>query len=202
MENKTAKKSTMSTTRRVTGLAMMTAIVVVLQLMGSMIRFGPFSISLVLVPIVVGAALYGVWAGGWLGFVFGVVVLLSGDASAFLAVNVPATIALCIVKGILCGICAGLVHKLLDDKSKSEDDLFAAAAAAFVCPIVNTGVFLIFCRLFFMDTISAWGAAAGFKNTAAYMILGLAGFNFIIELITDSVLTPVIVRLIRIAEKK
>ena len=202
MEKNSAKKSTMSTTRQMTGMAMMTAIVIVLQLLGSLIRFGPFSISLVLVPIVVGAALYGVWAGGWLGFVFGVVVLISGDAAAFLAVNIPATIALCIVKGTLCGLCAGIVHKLMDNKDTVKDDLFAAAAAAFVCPVVNTGVFLLFCSMFFLDTISAWGVAAGFKNTVAYMFLGLAGANFLVELITDSVLTPMIVRLIHVAEKK
>ena len=60
-------------TRTLTGVALLTAIVVVLQLLGSFIRFGTFSISLVLVPIVVGAALYGAWAGCWLGFVFGLV---------------------------------------------------------------------------------------------------------------------------------
>ena len=50
-------------TRTLTGVAIFTAIVVVLQFLGSFIRFGPFSISLVLVPIVVGAALYGHGAG-------------------------------------------------------------------------------------------------------------------------------------------
>ena len=66
-------------TQKIVGLGLFTAIVIVLQLMGSFIRFGTFSISLVLVPVVIGAALYGAGAGAWLGFVFGVVVLLSGD---------------------------------------------------------------------------------------------------------------------------
>ena len=70
-------------TQKIVGLGLFTAIVIVLQLMGSFIRFGTFSISLVLVPVVIGAALYGAGAGAWLGFVFGVVVLLSGDAAAF-----------------------------------------------------------------------------------------------------------------------
>ena len=79
-------------TRTLTGVALFTAIVVVLQLVGAFIRFGPFSISLVLVPIVVGAALYGPAAGAWLGLVFGLVVLISGDAAAFLAVNPLGTV--------------------------------------------------------------------------------------------------------------
>lgn len=63
--------------------AMLTALVIVLQLLGSFIRFGMFSISLVLIPIVVGAAMCGPAISAWLGLVFGIAVLLSGDAAAF-----------------------------------------------------------------------------------------------------------------------
>ena len=86
------KKNRMET-RTMTGVALLTAIVVVLQLLGSFIRFGMFSISLVLVPIVIGAALYGAGAGAWLGFMFGVAVLISGDAAAFLTLSVFGTVA-------------------------------------------------------------------------------------------------------------
>ena len=58
-------------TQKIVGLGLFTASVIVLQLMGSFIRFGTFSISLVLVPVVIGAALYGAGAGEWLGFGFG-----------------------------------------------------------------------------------------------------------------------------------
>ena len=72
--------------------AVLTALVVVLQFLGAFIRFGPFQISLVLAPIVIGAAVGGAGLGGWLGFVFGMVVLLNGDAAAFLAVNAVGTV--------------------------------------------------------------------------------------------------------------
>ena len=62
-------------TKKIATLGILTAVVIVLQLMGSFIRFGQFSISLVLIPIVVGTALYGPLAGAWLGFVFSLVVL-------------------------------------------------------------------------------------------------------------------------------
>ena len=39
-------------TQKIVGLGLFTAIVIVLQLMGSFIRFGTFSISLVLVPYI------------------------------------------------------------------------------------------------------------------------------------------------------
>ena len=184
-------------TRTLTGMAIFTAIVVILQFLGAFVRFGPFSISLVLIPIVVGAALYGVWAGAWLGFVFGVVVLLSGDAGAFLAVNVLGTILTVLLKGTLCGLCAGLVYKAL-----SKWQLPAVVAAAVTAPVVNTGVFLLGCLLFFMPTITAWGQAAGFENVGRYMILGLAGGNFLFELLFNIVLSPVVVRLIKIGKKE
>ena len=184
-------------TRTLTGVAIFTAIVVILQFLGAFVRFGPFSISLVLIPIVVGAALYGVWAGAWLGFVFGVVVLLSGDAGTFLAVNVLGTILTVLLKGTLCGLCAGLVYKAL-----SKWQLPAVVAAAVTAPVVNTGVFLLGCLLFFMPTITAWGQAAGFENVGRYMILGLAGGNFLFELLFNIVLSPVVVRLIKIGKKE
>lgn len=179
------------------GVALFTAIVVVLQALGGGIKAGMFSISLVLVPIVVGAAVYGRFAGAWLGFVFGVAVLMSGDAAAFIAVDPMGTVLVVLAKGMLCGLAAGVVYKLLEKVNTWP----AVIAAALICPVVNTGVFLIGCRLFFYDTVAAWGAGLGFESTAAYMFFGLAGFNFLIEVGVNLVLAPVITRLIRIGKK-
>ena len=184
--------------RKLVGLALFTAIVVVLQLISSMIRFGPFSITLALVPIVVGAAMYGIAGGAWLGFVFGLVVLLSGDAAPFLAVNVAGTIITVLAKGALAGAAAGLFYRLLKGTNKT----LAVAVGAFSAPIMNTGVFLLGCLCFFMPTIRQWGSAAGFDNVGAYMIIGLVGVNFLVELGTILVLSPVIHRLIRIGLKE
>ena len=185
-------------TKNMVGIALFTAIVVVLQLLAVGLRaLGLFSISLVLVPIVVGAAVYGWKAGAWLGFAFGGAVLLSGDAAAFLAVDVAGTVIVVLAKGTLCGLMAGLVYKLLESRGR----MLAVICAAVLCPVVNTGVFLLGCRLFFFDTITEWGIAAGFPNVGAYMVFGLTGINFLIELGVNLVLSPVITRLIRIGKK-
>ena len=191
MQNNTGK------TRKLTGIAIFTAIVIVLQLLGSFIRFGPFSISLVLIPIVVGAAMYGTAAGAWLGFIFGLVVLLSGDAAAFLGVNALGTIITVIAKGTLAGLCAGLVFRAL----VKTNTYVAVIVSAVVCPVVNTGVFLLGCLLFFMETINGWAAAAGFASAGTYMIVGLVGLNFVFELLVNVILSPVIVRIISIGKK-
>ncbi len=176
--------------------AVFTALVIVLQFLGTFIRFGMFSISLVLLPIIIGAATCGYKIGAWLGFVFGVVVLLSGDATAFLTVNFWGTIATVLVKGTLCGLIAGLVYSAL----AKYNQYLAVMAAAIICPIVNTGIFLLGCEIFFLETIKEWGAAAGFNNVAAYMFLGLAGGNFLFELGTNLVLSPAVVRVLKLTK--
>ena len=186
------RKNVKSSTRNLVMYAILTAVVVLLQFMGSFIRLGPFSVSLVLVPIVIGAAILGAKAGAWLGFVFGLVVLLSGDAAAFLAVNVPGTIITVLVKGTLAGCVTGLVYKAL-----SKFGVFPAViASAIICPVINTGIFLIGCFLFFMETITEW--AGGSDMVASYIIFGLVGGNFLFEVAANALLSPAIVRLLNI----
>ena len=186
----------MSTQTMVLG-AVLTALVVILQLMGGFIRLGMFQISLVLLPIVIGAATCGIGVGAWLGFVFGMVVLLNGDAAPFLAVSVPGTIITVLAKGIACGLTAGIVYKALEKFNRYA----AVIAAAIVCPIVNTGVFLLGCLVFFMNTIREWGVAEGYTNVVGYMFLGLVGGNFLVELASNIILSPAIVKLINIRKK-
>ncbi len=183
-------------TRKLTGLAILTALVVILQFLP--IKGPFFLITLTLVPIVIGSALYGALAGAWLGFIFGVTVLLSGDAAAFLTINIPGTIATVLVKGTLAGLAAGLVYKLASKVNR----YFGVICSALVAPVVNTGIFLLGCRLFFMDTVNGWAAASGYENVGAYMILSLVGINFLIELGVDLVCSPVILRLINIRKKE
>jgi uncharacterized membrane protein len=187
-----------SNTRKIAGIGLFTAIVVVLQLLGSFIHFGVFSISLVLAPIVIGAAIYGIGAGAWLGLVFGVTVLISGDAAAFLTINPAGTFVTVLLKGICAGAVAGAVFKLVQGKSR----LGATILAGIASPVVNTGIFLIGCRLFFYTTIQEWGVAAGFENVTAYMFLGLAGVNFLVELAINLVLSSAIVKIIDIGSKQ
>ena len=183
-------------TRALVGTGILTAIVAVLQALSVGIKFGPFSVTFVLIPIVVGAALYGYKSGAWLGFVFGAVVLFT-DAAAFMAINVPGTIITCLFKGILAGLGAGLVYKLLEGKNRTA----AVIAAAVVCPIINTGVFLLGCSVFFMDTISQWAEGAGFASAGAYLIFGMVGLNFVVESVTKILLSSVIVKILNVGKK-
>ena len=181
-------------TSKVVGLGLFTAIVVVLQLLGSFIKFGPFSITLVLAPIVIGAALYGIGAGAYLGLVFGVTVLISGDAAAFLTINPIGTVIIVLLKGMLAGLAAGLIYSLISKASS----LAGVIVAGVVCPIVNTGIFLAGCYIFFQEWLVAVFGTTGFVTVVA----GLVGVNFLVELGINMVLSTAIVKIIDLGKKQ
>lgn len=181
-------------TSKVVGLGLFTAIVVVLQFLGSFIKFGPFSITLVLAPIVIGAALYGIGAGAYLGLVFGATVLISGDAAAFLTINPIGTVIIVLLKGMLAGLAAGLVYSLISKASS----LAGVIVAGVVCPIVNTGIFLAGCYIFFQEWLVAVFGTTGFVTVVA----GLVGVNFLVELGINMVLSTAIVKIIDLGKKQ
>ena len=181
-------------TQKIVGIGLFTAIVVALQLLAASIKFGPFSITLVLAPIVIGAALYGVGAGAWLGAAFGVSVLISGDAAAFMTINPAGTVITVLLKGILAGLAAGLIYKALEKTNKTV----AVVLAGIACPIVNTGIFLAGCYLFFQEWLVSVFGTTGF----ATVVTGLVSVNFAVELGINMVLASVIVRIIDIGKKQ
>ena len=132
---------------------------------------------------------------------FGAVVLASGDAAAFLVVNAPGTIITVLLKGVACGFFAGLVYELIARATKKT--YIAGVAAALVCPIANTGVFLLGCLVFFMETIAVWAEGLGFgANVGRYMIFGLVGGNFLFEMAVNIILATAIVHIIKVVSKK
>ena len=194
------RKRTSIQTERLVLAAVLTAVVVILQVMAILTRavLPVFSINLVLVPIVIGAAIGGIGVGAWLGFVSGLVVLISGDAAAFLSISIFGTIFTVLLKGVACGAAAAGVYKLLEKKNK----YLAVLCTAIACPVANTGVFILGCFTFFMDTIRSWGVGLGYANAFGYIILGMIGINFIIELVLNVILSPTVLKLLEIKEKK
>lgn len=185
------------------GVALLIAVMIVLQFIGTIlpIKIGPVSISLVLIPIVIGAAVYGPGAGAVLGTAFGIIANIfcingmdGGGQMVF-----QASPALCILvvmaKGILCGFAAGWVYRLISKKN----GYVAMLCAAIVCPVVNTGVFLLGMRLFFMDVLKVW---ANGSNVAGYVLTGLILVNFLPELALNVLVSPASQRIIQIVRKK
>jgi uncharacterized membrane protein len=178
-------------------LAVLTAIVAVLAYFGGFIKIGGLaSISLTLIPVVLGAALCGPLAGAWLGGVSGAIFFATADSAFWLGLSIPGTIITVMVKGILAGLCAGLVYKLLEKVNR----YLAVIVSAIVCPVVNTGIFLVGCLVFFMDAVKGMAVAGG-MSIGAYLIIFFVGLNFVFELITNIIISPAILRILNIRKK-
>lgn len=185
-------------TEKLVLISLFTALVAILAYFGGFIKIGGLaSISLTLIPVVLGAALCGPWSGAWLGGVSGVVFFMTADAAFWMGLSIPGTIITVMVKGIAAGLAAGLVYKLLEKSNR----YLAVIAAAIVCPVVNTGIFLIGCLIFFIDAVKDMAAGEG-MSIGAYLILFFVGLNFIFELLTNIILSPAIVKLINIRKDK
>ena len=184
-------------TRRLVTAAMMTTLVIVFQLLATYTAFfGPFSTAIGLIPIAIGACICGPLVGAWLGLVFGIVVLATGGAALFFAFSIPGTIITVLLKGAGCGFIAGLAFKIFAPKIK----FFAAIIASLLCPIVNTGIFLLGSAVFFMPHAQAIGDMVGVDGAGFGVFIALAFANFIIELLMCGLLSPVFVRIIKIVK--
>lgn len=179
-------------------LSLLTALVALLSYMGGFIRIGGLaSISLTLIPVVLGAALYGPYAGAWLGAVSGVVFFMTADAVFWFGLSIGGTVITVLIKGACAGLAAGYVYKLLEGKNK----YLAIMAAAVAAPVVNTGIFIIGCLIFFIGAVRDMAAGAG-MGVGGFLIVGFVGLNFVFELIVNIALAPALSRLIDIAKKK
>lgn len=171
--------------KKMVAVALLIAMVVVLQFVGSMIpSVGGFNFSLVLIPIVIGAAIFGPNTGALLGAVFAAITIINcingkdvGGAMAFQA-NPALCIAVVTAKSVLAGYLAGWVYRLL----KNKNAYVAMLCCAIVCPVVNTGVFVSCMLTFFRDVLAQW---AGGGEIIAYVLTGLVLANFVPELIIN-----------------
>ncbi len=188
-------------------LAVLTAVVLVLQAAGIVIKI-PFlgtSVALVLIPVALGAMILGPAAGAWLGLVFGVQVYIMGGVmggdtfTAFLFTNNPIiTAGICLVKSTLAGYLAGVIYRVLAKKN----ELLAIFVAAAITPVVNTGVFVLGC-LIILDTLTEFAASVGYTHSALHFIfIGCAGLNFVFEFAVNLIFAPALQRIIHIVKKQ
>ena len=194
------EKNSHNKVRRLVSLALLTALVVILQMLGSFITIGSTPISLTLVPIVIGAIILGPGAGAFLGAVFGVVVLSAGFSgkdwftSMLLNISMFWTVMVCLVKGALCGAVAGWIAKAL-----KEHETVGCMLAAISAPIVNTGVFALFMLTALRPGLEEFAVrvGSGGGNMVQVLFLVLIGINFVIEFAVNAALSAAIARITR-----
>ena len=190
-------------TSKLTGLAIFTAIIVVLQVLATFIKFGPVSITLALAPIIIGAAVYGAGAGAYLGFALAAVILAAGllgwdggFVMYLMSISPIGVILTIFLKSTAAGYLSGVTYRAVAKKSSKA----ASVVSGIVCPVVNTGLFILCMFLFFFDALTGMAAGAG-KSLIAYIIFGLCGINFVIELVVNLALSSVITHVVCIRSR-
>ncbi len=185
--------------QKLVGTAVLAAIVIVLQVFASGIRIGPFTPTLSLIPIIIGAILFGPVTGAILGAVFGIIVVIAvvSGAEPFSLLmfnqNPVATVATCLIKGAAAGYFSGLVYNLLKKKK-----IINIVSASVVAPLANTGIFCIAMLSVFRNL---WINDTGSQNPVAFLLVTFVGLNFLFELAFDIILIPVIIRILSAIRK-
>ena len=98
-------------------------------------------------------------------------------------------------KGTLAGLLSGLVYMLF----KYWNGYVAMVLAAIVCPVVNTGTFILCMLTFFKDVLAVW---AGGGEIIAYVLSGLVLCNFVPEMIINVLFSPFGQRIVHTIQKK
>lgn len=192
-------------TLRLVQLGLLSGLIILLQMYFVIPLPGSLTLSLVLVPIVVGAVLYGPRSGALLGGVFGVLVAvmavqgrLGALTNMMVAYNALLTVAICVLKGVAAGFVPGLIAKAF--KKRSFVGIVLAAAAA---PIVNTGIFVAGMLTVFRGVMMEFadGIGMGGVNALYFAVVILVGVNFIIEFAANLILSPAIAGIVRGVKK-
>lgn len=205
--------------RRLVGIAVLLALVVVLQLISNYITFGPISITLALIPLTMGAILYGPLVGLFLGLVMGALIIVAPSTQVFLSFNIWYTILLCLVKTGLAGLVSGLVFNLflsfskvrrfvVNENGERKKSLtiteyrkkvffpIAIIVSALLVPIINTGIFLLFTPILFTGLY-------GDLKAAYETVIGLVlTTNFLVEFLVSAILSPALVYLVKVLGKQ
>lgn len=194
------KKQDFFSAKRLTGMSVLLALVIVLQAFGGTIMLGAVQLNFTLLPIVLGAILYGPIVGVFLGFACGAVVLVQvimGGNPFYTTIwtyDPVVTTFTCIVKTTAAGWLAGWAYGVIEKKNKQT----AVFVAAGLVPVVNTVLFILGCLLM-TDSVYVM---AGTQNVLVFILVGLVTFNFFIEFALNLLCAPALHRVIGIIGKK
>ena len=182
--------------RKITGVAMLLALEVILQIIGNYVAIGPVNVNLSLMPIAMGAILYGPLAGLLLGMVNGAIVLI--NAQAFLAISPVWTVIVCLTKTGLAGLASGFLFKLF----KGKGIIPGIVVCSMIVPVINTGIFSIACLTVLRPWLDGLCEALSNPNVGYVLFIVVIGINFLFELGVEIVLTPALIYIIKIITRK
>lgn len=194
---------TFSKAKKLTYFAVLTALTVILQLLGNTVKIGIVTLNFSLIPIVLAAILLGVWYGTALGTVTGLIILFhcgilgaDGFTNVLFATD-PIIISLvCVLKTAAAGALSGLLFKWISKRN----GFVATIIAAGIVPVVNSGIFILG-MLLIVPSLRAAGFIAEGANAFAVIVIGFVGLNFVFEFALNVIVAPALYRVIKIVDR-
>lgn len=163
-------------------ISMFIAIMLVMNFtpLGYITVTGAFSITLMTIPVALGATCTGMSGGAILGFIFGLTSFLQAFGIGFMIDPSAAPLfnenplgytVTCFVPRILAGFLAGFVFWLFERKGKTNILAFSLSSA--IVPVLNTALFMSSYILFYSNT--------SFGGVVMNVLLTILTINFLIE---------------------
>lgn len=199
------KMNNISKIKKMVGTGVLLALVIVLQLLSNYVKIGTISITLALIPLAMGAILYGPITGMVLGLAIGAIIIVAPDTQTFLNFNVWLTILLCLVKTGLAGLVSGLLYRAILKLKflKKAKVPVATIIAALICPIINTGIFILGVSTMFVGLdMSGLVVSSNFGEAFVAIYGAVVTINFLIEFLVSTICSPALVYLTKVLAKQ
>lgn len=201
------KNSNMESVLKLTLTAVFLAIIVVMSFTPiGYLKVGTVEISLLAIPVAMGAALLGVGGGALLGLAFGVTSLIqcfgmSAFGTALMGINPALTVILCIVPRVLVGVASALVYKVL--KKKNVQANVSSLVSFLTAAVVNTVLFVGLFIAFFGNTEFYAGLETTFATTGVIAFFAaFVGVNGIVEAVASALVGGALGTVIKKIEKQ
>ncbi len=193
------------TAKNVALLGILTGLVIVLQLFASAIPMFGVTLNFSLIPIALAGITVGVLGGTIVGFVCGVVVFITmavlgqEPSTAFLFQTNPFVLSvMCIGKTTIAGAVSGLIFKFISKRSK----VVAVGVSSLIIPVVNTGIYMlgmVIMKSSVADFLKMDSSASG---VVFAVVFGMIWLNFVLEIVINTIFTPVLYRVIKVIDKR
>ena len=105
---------------------------------------------------------------------------------------------MCIGKTTIAGLVSGLFYKLIEKKNKT----IAVGVGALVIPIVNTGIYMLGIVLMKESASEFMGLTSSSAGVVFSVVFGLIWLNFVLEMVINTIFTPILHRVIKALDKE
>lgn len=169
-------------TQTLTRVALLCALIILMSFtpLGYM-PIGPFSVTFLTIPVIVGAVTSGPAVGALLGLVFGITSFINAFSNAMgsvlLSISPVYTFILSVVPRVLEGFLCGYIYVLLNRSGK--DRPLSVILGSMSCPVLNTLLYMSALIILFGNTEYILNLRGG--QSVFMFVVGFVGVQAVVE---------------------